>query len=200
MTKEDLPILVLHVGANSISRYTILFQSGVDIETTGDCSIGDFLDRLPGFTRQFITESVQTIFLNGSAMDNLETPLVGEKPVLALSAAMPGLAGAIFRRNSIHAALRSKGSFAQGGSDRPAKKTVKLKLFNMIATEKGEALLAAGVSFTGSALADFFLEHRTLFDSITQAELNGQPVEPEDLVHRLPEFGNIHLRIRKGHD
>ncbi len=200
MTKNDLPILEIHVGASSINRYSILFQGGVDIETDSDCSIGDFLDRLPGFTREFITESVQTIFLNGSAMDNLEAPLSGDRPVLALSAAMPGLAGAIFRRNSIHAALRSKGSDAQAGSVRSEKKIVRLKLFNMIATEKGEALLAAGVSFTGPALAEFFSDHRTLLGSVTKAALNGQPLEPEDLVQRLPEFGNIHLRIRKEYD
>jgi hypothetical protein len=40
-------------------------------------------------------------------VDDLETVVDGSSPVIAISGAMPGLAGAIFRKNSFHAALRT---------------------------------------------------------------------------------------------
>ena len=130
------------------SRYAGLLQTGIGITAALPCSIGDFLEGLPGFSKDYIINCVQTVFLNGTAIDDLETQLAGTAPTLALSAAMPGLAGAIFRRNSMHAALRSQG--APPSAPQHAGALVRLKLFNKIAEEKGGALLAAGAEVAGA--------------------------------------------------
>ena len=103
----DIPTFLLHTTAEDIDRFTSLLQAGILIPAVRGVSIGAFLESLPGFTADYITDQVQTIFLNGTATDDMETPMEGDNPVLAISAAMPGLAGAIFRRNSLHAALRT---------------------------------------------------------------------------------------------
>jgi len=196
MTKEDPPIVKIQVRADSIARYTIILQTGVSLETPGTISIGVFMNQLPGFTMDYINNRVQTIFLNGSAMDNLETPLTGANPVLAISAAMPGLAGAIFRRNSMHAALRSQNDHSTMPSEQPETVTVTLKLFNMIAAEKGAGILAQGVGFTGAQLADFFADHPALPATITHAFLAGQSLDRDDLMQRLDRLDKIHLIVR----
>ena len=165
--------------------------------TSGTVSIGVFLNRLPGFTVDYINSRVQTIFLNGSAVDDLETPLTGARPVLAISAAMPGLAGAIFRRNSMHAALRSASAQDPVSSEHPETVSVTLKLFNMIAAEKGPGLLARGVGFTGAQLSDFFTDHPALLTSLTHAFIDGQELDREELRQGLNTLETIHLIIRK---
>jgi hypothetical protein len=200
MIKADPPTVEILVREGSINRYTILLQSGVDIGVPGRCSIGEFLDHLPGFTEDYVTNRVQTIFLNGTAMDNLATLITGTNPVLAISAAMPGLAGAIFRRNSVHAALRSKSAPAPGETGQNGTVAVKLKLFNMIATEKGEALLAQGVGVTGNGLAAFLSDHPTLFASITRTVIAGREVKNTDLIERLQNLNDIYLRVRQDDD
>jgi hypothetical protein len=197
MTQQEPPILEIRVRADSINRYTAILQTGVSVETPGPVSIGVFLHRLPGFTMDYIDKRVQTIFLNGSAIDDLETPLTGAHPVLAISAAMPGLAGAIFRRNSMHAALRSESDHPTMSSAQSETVTVTLKLFNMIATEKGAGILARGVGCTRAQLADFFTDHPKLVASITQSFLAGQAVDRDDLMQRLNRLDDIHLIIRK---
>jgi hypothetical protein len=196
MTKEP-SVVEIRIRAGSIDRYTAIFQTGVSLVSPGTASIGAFLDRLPGFTIEYISNRVQTIFLNGSAIDDLETPFAGAHPVLALSAAMPGLAGAIFRRNSMHAALRSANVQSPMPSEQPKTITVTLKLFNMIATEKGADILASGVGFTGAQFSDFLADHPTLITSITNAFLAGQALDRDDLMQRLHSLGDIRLIIRK---
>jgi hypothetical protein len=200
MNKDDQPIVEIRVRAGYINRYTVLLQNGIDVRTPFPCTIGDLMDRLPGFTPDYINNRVQTIFLNGSAMDNLATPISGKNPVLAISAAMPGLAGAIFRRNSIHAALRSKAASSSGENGSKEMLTVKLKLFNMIATERGEALLAQGVGIAGDILAAFLTDHPTLLSSIVNVRISEKEVNSADLVQRLQKAGNIFLTIKKDDD
>ena len=195
MTKEDPPIIEIRVRADCINRYSAIFQTGVTLTTPDAVSIGAFLDRLPGFTMEYINNRIQTIFLNGSAMDDLETPLTGIHPVLALSAAMPGLAGAIFRRNSMHAALRSASVHNPTPSGQSETVAVTLKLFNMIAEEKGAGILAQGVDFTGTQLSDFFADHPALVSSVTHAFLAGEAIDRDDLIQRVRRLGNIHLII-----
>jgi hypothetical protein len=196
MTKES-PIVEIRVRPGFINKYAALFQMGVNIETHGTTSIGSFLNRLPGFTKEYINNRVQTIFLNGSAMDDLQSPLIGDRPVLAISAAMPGLAGAIFRRNSLHAALRSNGVSNLVPDGHKETVNVRLKLFNMIAQEKGADLLARGVGYTGAQLVHFFTDNPTLLSNVTQFFLSGQELNWDNLLKRLDRLDDIHLIIRK---
>ncbi len=200
MMKQDPPVFEIRVRADALNRYTVLLQSGIVIRIPSPCTIGEFLDRLSGFTSDYIDNRVQTIFLNGTAMDNLATPITGKNPVLAISAAMPGLAGAIFRRGSIHAALRSKSAAVSGETDVNETISVRLKLFNMIAVEKGEALLAQGVGITGSTLADFFSDHPTLLEAIAKVHISEKPVNKTDLIQQLQKTDCLSLKIKRDDD
>ncbi len=140
------PRLDILIPADTINQYTTLLQAGILEERNASTTVGELLASWPGFTMQYIRERIETIFLNGLPIDNLETIINGPSPVvLAISAVMPGLAGAIFRKNSFHAALRTATSDSLTVRALSTEKIIiRLKFFNSIATEKGGAILHNG--------------------------------------------------------
>lgn len=192
--------LVLHVTEDSIERFTTLLQGGVQISTVRGESLGIFLDRLPGFTMEYIVDRVQTIFLDGNAIDDLQTPLNNDENVLAISAAMPGLAGAIFRMNSLHAALRTKGDVEQTSTSDDDKIYVTLKLFNMIAQERGGELLKRGVYLSGTSFRDFLGERPTLFNKILGIMMDGKACYPDTILSEIDTKQTIKLTVTTDND
>jgi hypothetical protein len=193
---SDLPRLELHVAPENLPLYTTVLQGGVLIEARAGMSLGSFLDALPGFDHDYIVNEIQTIFLNGTAIDDLETPLEGDHPILALSAAMPGLAGAILRRNSFHAALRTtvterRDHHHQGSI------TITLKLFNSIARDCGPALLAEGIRLDSGVLRVFRTTHPTLAAGLGQIVLDGRPITAATLSTWLEHDRIIVLVVKE---
>lgn len=196
--QHPVPVVELQVQPQSFHLFTTVLQSGIEIKTSEHVEMGAFLCELPGFTPDYITSTVETIFLNGTPVDDLHTHFSGEKPVLALSAAMPGLAGAIFRKNSIHSALRTRTNVdaCRGGSNDSI--TVTLKLFNSIAKTQGIFLLDQGVDIRAEKLHKFLDQREQLYDSITQITLNGEYVAGEALAAVLEDLSLIRLRVKTG--
>jgi hypothetical protein len=84
--------------------------------------------------------------LNGKAVDNAETAYIQDNATLALSAAMPGLVGATFRKGGTYAAMRNTISYNAEIPDKDkGEARVKLKLFNMVLKELGPIFLTNGV-------------------------------------------------------
>ena len=200
--KEQQPLsrLILKVSGESLPLFTTLLQSGIEAPTENDTSLGRFLGGFPGFSADYLAETVQTIFLNGTAVDDLTIPLTGERPVLALSAAMPGLAGAIFRKNSFHAALRTETGSKDSGPQKSHIITVTLKLFNSIARERGEELLRRGVCLQTKALSDFLERRDNLRQEIRVIHLDGTAIDLPGLAGCLAEHDRVHLTIEESND
>ncbi len=190
-----LPKLTLTVHRQDLPFYTTLLQSGVEIKSSNSETMGHFLNRLPGFTMDYVSDTVQTIFLNGTAVDDLTTPLGSDDPVLAISAAMPGLAGAIFRRNSFHAALRTNTETLIEVGEEAEPTLVTLKLFNSIALERGTELLEMGVTVKTTYLNAFLAKRATLFEKTVQIKLEDILVKKEKLSELLARTEKINLKI-----
>ncbi len=191
----SLPSLRLTVTSDSLPLFTTVLQSGIEITTKRGETIAGFLNRFPGFTAEYLADTVQTIFLNGTAVDNLSLPLAGKNPTLALSAAMPGLAGAIFRKNSFHAALRTETKSSQAASEEEESISVTLKLFNSIAKERGEELLKTGFCMSGEQLANFLGKRPHLIEHLVKIQLADKELDLPELLRMLPEFAKINLNI-----
>ncbi len=189
------PDLTLTIKLQDLPLYTTLLQAGIEIKINKGETMAHLLDRLPGFTADYISDVVQTIFLNGTAVDDLSTPFKGKNPVLALSAAMPGLAGAIFRRNSFHAALRTSTDLPKGDTKENEPVIVTLKLFNSIALEKGPKLLETGVYIKTQRFIDFLAKRADLNGRIQQIYLSNIPVRKVSLAAVLADTEKIHLII-----
>jgi len=190
-----LPELTLTIHHLDLPFYTTLLQSGIEIKSSSNESMGHFLNRLPGFTIDYVSDTVQTIFLNSTAVDDLTKPLGTNSPVLAISAAMPGLAGAIFRRNSFHAALRTSTDTTVFTKKESKPTVVTLKLFNSIALERGVELLEMGVCIRTLPLINLFTKKAALLKKIITIQLSSMPAKKENLISILTEIEKIQLKI-----
>lgn len=135
-------------------------MAGVTVELAGPCSVHVLLRETLRLTDEDIARGARTVLVDGRPIDDLDTAL---RPGcrLALSGALPGLAGAALRSGSPLASLRGTISGpAEGGDttptaagDSPAAPAdggprplrITMCLFNTALPAVGPALLAHGV-------------------------------------------------------
>ncbi|MEJ2672784.1 MAG: hypothetical protein P8168_11415 [Deltaproteobacteria bacterium] len=140
---------------------------------------------------------MQTIFLNGKAVDDLDATSVGPGDTLALSAALPGLVGATMRRGGYLAGLRA--NISQGEQDQAlagGECLVKLKLFNLLTDELGPFFLAQGIWINQAVLATFLKRQpEDFWTGLLAAELNGEVLEPQNLPALAWPDGDALVRL-----
>jgi len=181
----------MSVDAGKKDQVTTLLQSGIELESKMGVPMGVFLNSLPDFDMEYLSDRVQTIFLDGNALDDLETRFTSTHHTIALSAAMPGLAGAIFRRNSLCAALRTQQQSTDTNNSVQTDIRIRLKLFNAIAQEKGRTLLNQGGIFLGKILFDFFDLRPSLLSAVTSLTVDNIQITPDtflDLLRQDEEY------------
>lgn len=146
----------LCVEARRIPLFLKLIEAGFRLEIRTGLTIRELLHGQLGVSEDYIDHRIQTIFLDGKAVDDVDAAWVYEDSRLALSAAMPGLVGATFRKGGRYASFRSSISYAKtktpGGR---GEGKITLKLFNMVARELGPVFLRKGVIIDGNTLQDF---------------------------------------------
>jgi hypothetical protein len=107
-------------------------QRGVGIPQEAELTVRAFLLDVLGIDPGYVEEKLQTVFLDGRPVDDFDRALVRPGAILALSGAMPGLAGATLRRGGYYARLRE--GITHGGTEDVGKKggegMVVVKLFN----------------------------------------------------------------------
>ena len=178
-----LPQLTLRLPAAALPGFASLLQHGLLFPVDRPVGILPFLLALPGFNAEYIERTVQTIFLDGVAADRLDHELTAGS-TLALSAAMPGLAGAIFRRQGLHASLRSQPATVPAAGHITTGH-ITLKLFNRIATDRVGDLLAHGFLVTGKALHAFAARREALFQPPVDFALDNRPLDFPALLTAL---------------
>jgi len=193
MNKQSTIEVFVTIKQNNFSFYTTLLQSGIDIKSSRGETMVQFLNNLPGFTLDFISTKIETIFLNGTPVDDLDAGFSGENPVLAISASMPGLAGAIFRRNSIHTALRSDTQRVVPDQSKTEDITVTLKLFNTIALARGEDLLRNGGTLNSKKVLTTLTRRPQLLENMLKIQLDEKEIEKTQLLTLLQETEKITL-------
>ena len=135
----------LSVGADELSIFFPLLQRGVTVQATVGCSLQELLSDQLGIPADYVAGRITTIFLNNSPVDDLGS-MIPEGARIALSAAMPGLVGAVMRRSGFYAALRQGITHAESCSALAAGSgSVSIKLFNLLLPEIGPLILAHGV-------------------------------------------------------
>jgi hypothetical protein len=133
----------------------------------------------------YLERRIQTVFLNGRVVDDPAVATVPAGSTIALSAAMPGVAGAMLRKRSPYAAMRSPISHPSRDADREAGRQGRLvvKLFNMVRDELGPTMLRRGIQIPGKALTDLFRGRSKAFRrGILAAQIDDAPVSPALLL------------------
>ena len=194
--KDAMPAITLQLSQEGMDKFTALLQSGVEIETTAGEPLLQFLEKIPGFTPEYIDNDIQTIFLDGTAIDDVHAPLTDTETVIALSAAMPGLSGAIYRKNSIHSPLRSVHHHYDATKVEEKTISIYLKLFNSIARDRGAEMLRQGVTLKTSTMVTFLQTRPWLADHIQAIMINDDPAANTDaLMHTLQGTERVHLAL-----
>jgi hypothetical protein len=148
---KDLTKVKAQISPNMLSYFFPLFQQGITVEVETGCSIKELLCGQLGIDPAYVEERISTIFLNGKPVDDCDTAVVGDGAVLALSAAMPGLVGAMLRKGGFYTAMRSAITYRTQSADSiRAKGRIRLKLFNSIMGEAGPLILRRGIIIPNS--------------------------------------------------
>ncbi len=197
ISANSLPVTLHLDPAKGTGRWiTTLLQRGFLVPIAREISLTELLVALPGFSREFLEEKVQTIFLNGLAEDDIHKHLQ-PGDTLALSAAMPGLAGAIFRRGGQHASLRTTKTRQKQWSSADTSGYITLKLFNLIAVETGPELLQQGIIIREKILTRFLTRQEVRFaKTVQKITVAGKTVPVAELLNHIAASDIIVLTVR----
>jgi hypothetical protein len=174
----DIRLIIEEPG---VLLFLPLLEKGVIIPVRTGCSIRDFFCGQLGLPETYLEQRIQTLFLNARPVDNVDTAVIQDGAVLALSAAMPGLLGATMRKDGWYAAFRKDISQSpQAGSHSQTDGLIRVKLFNMVAREIGGLLLQRGVRIDGTDLERIVGRHNdTLLRHIQSMLVDGHPTHPD---------------------
>ena len=177
-----------------------LFEEGVEVEVKAGCSVRELLIEQIGIAAEYIANRITTVFLNHRAVDNMESALIVDGAVLALSGAMPGLVGATMRSGGFYAAMRG-GLTYQNGDTAPGVKSgvIKLKLFNLLLAEIGPRLLQRGILLPDARWQKFLAQQAEQL-RVRGYWLDGRSL-PAEQIHHLPTAANtVKLKVYFGDD
>jgi hypothetical protein len=201
-TPETAGTLALRLKPGTLPRFFPLCQQGFLVKVPGSGSVRTILCRYLGLSPEYLEGRIQTIFLNGKPVDELDAAMVGPGDTLALSAALPGLVGATMRRGGSLAGLRANISYgeqvqtAAGGEC-----LVQFKLFNLVTGELAPLLLEQGI-WIKAAVLESFLRHQPedFWTGFLEASLNGEGMDLRALPAIAWPQGEalVHLQVMVG--
>ena len=189
--------LVMTVTAGECSKFVGLLNAGFMINVQVGESVKTLLCNRIGLDQTYFDERIQTLFLNSKPVDDPETAMVKDGSILALSAAMPGLVGATFRKGGRYSWMRDSISHPDD-SDMAAGTTgwVTVKLFNLILKELGPFFLEAGVWLKGETIQAFFTDRTSsLAGTIQSVFLNGREVAPNAILKIEWQEEPIYIKV-----
>jgi len=147
MSHEKIgPVLRVSMSSHDFSALSCILQKGFVVDATVESTLTEFLCSQLGLDREYVDTRIATIFLDGKPVDSIDAAIVKDGTIVALSAALPGLAGATYRRGSRYAAFRKNVSYRKerGVLERRTGKVV-LKLFNTLIADLAPKILERGI-------------------------------------------------------
>ena len=179
--------LEIELASELLRFFFPLLQSGVETEVRVGCTIKQLLTEQFGIAADYLASRITTVFLNHKAVDKVETAVVRDGAVLALSGAMPGLVGATMRTGGYYSAMRGSMTYTdQGQIPKEHLGRIQLKLFNLLLEELGPRVLLRGILFSGNRLKEFIALLPEEF-RWRGCQLDGRPVTVE-LLQKEPKL------------
>ena len=174
----------LEIEADQLSGFIKLIERGFRLKVQTGQSIRNLFCGQFGISGDYFDNRIQTIFLDGKAVDSPDAAWVENGSRLALSAAMPGLVGATFRKGGRYASFRGTISYSRSKKSKSGGEgEITLKLFNMIAKELGPVFLQKGIIIEGKRLQDFVLRNsQDLKNNCNSINLNDEKIDVAGLL------------------
>ncbi len=196
-SQNQITTVHLFVEKNKVPAFYPLLARGFIVKTRVGCSVKTLICSYLGLSADYLEQRLQTIFLDGKAVDDTETTEVRQGATLALSAAMPGLAGATLRRGSAYAAMRNQITHQKGTCGESTKDgTICLKLFNLVAEDVGHLFLEKGVLISGKYLRDLFRSASDkIISRVRSGEVDGVRMSTDQIVSMDWEQTQVFLKL-----
>ena len=185
MNNLSFPSLLFSFEPGRIFIFFQLLENGFIVKEKVGCSVKEFLCNRMFIEQDYLDKRIQTIFLNGKPVDDVNSAIVKDGSAISLSAAMPGLAGATMRKGGVLSSMRSGISYvpAETGSDSYEGK-VTIKFFNLISKELGPEFLNRGIIIEGKTFSGFIDTNRKIIEAgLFSAETDGVKIETEKLFN-----------------
>jgi hypothetical protein len=177
--------LNLELDSHCMSLFYPVLQQGVEIDAPVGCSIYSFLVGELALSGEQI-QKIQSLFLDGKPVDDLEKAIVREGAHLTFSAALPGLVGMSLRRGSILASFRGSITHSEScGPGNESEGTIHIKLFNLMIAELGPVFLERGIYMKSPLLADILGQTERFRKGCGKILVNGNPVNLDELKNKL---------------
>lgn len=200
--------MVITVAESRLSLMRLVFGYGIRFEVPAGTRISDFLQQALCTDANYIQNRIQTLFMDGRAVDSPESEEIHSPCTLAVSAAMPGVFGAAFRKQGTYSGLRRHcGEIRQNQENRGKQGrivVVTVKCFNQVAADLGDELLEAGVVMDISDFLDFWKRQGAILEkdspeiTIHHKKIRAQEVT-ETLCQKTGALG-IQIHAAKARD
>ena len=191
--------VALTVSDSAVWLFFALLRKGFCLAATLPCDLETLLrDRL-AIPAEYLSQRVQTVFLDGRAVDDMTRAQASDGSTVALSAAMPGLVGATLRRggqlNVLRRSISSRDRTGEGSKAGPGRVTV--KLFNLVCDELGRDVLRRGILLPPGDFQNFLAERwAALAPACRTALVNDEPQEPGGLAAAVAQHRAVALLVR----
>jgi len=182
-----------------VVAFSPILQAGFRVNVQTGVSIRDLLSGQFDVNPEYVKDRIRTAFLNGKPVDDFSTAIMESDDTLALSAAMPGLVGATFRKGGYLAAFR--GTITHQRADTVIEESagaVTIKLFNLLPKEIGLTFLKRGVIVDSDTAGWFFSDPPDAFlKGCKDILVDGQHIHADQLLQRIASEseGFVELRL-----
>lgn len=170
------------------------FQRGAQVEVKVGGDLLSLLTEDLCLTEEGIAK-IQTIFWQSKPVDDIAGCVVRDGGVLALSAALPGLVGAVLRRDGFWSAMRDSITHQdEGAAQISSRGVITIKLFNFMLSEVGPLLLKRGIRLDVADLASL-LNDPSVRQKLEEVRVADQEVAVDTLGGLLGGEQMILLRV-----
>lgn len=180
------PPVAIHLtwASRRPSDFLELLQKGFKLKVTVGKTVRRVLCDQLGMSNEYLDGRINTIFLDGKPVDDVDSAVIRDGSTLALSAAMPGFVGAALRKGGYYAPMRKGITHeAEQESGGDAEGFFTLKLYNLVADEIGPLFLNSGIFVEGTDLARFFDDRSPGFwERRRKIEINGAEADQSRLL------------------
>ncbi len=175
----------IHIGPSTGRYWRQLGQTGMQMAVMVQCPIRRLLHTELEFSLEYIEKRVDTVFLNGQPVDDIDSTHVPDNARIALASALPGAAGIAMRRNSPYAALRGGITHSTSSKAPPVQGHVELVLFTHIMHDHTLRLLGRGAGIKTPALTRMLVQ--ASHAEVAAIFLDGAPAQLAHAVEALKQ-------------
>jgi len=192
--------MTIIVAQSRLSLIRLVFGYGIQFETPAGTRVSDFLQQALCTDADYIENRIQTLFMDGRAVDDPESEEIHNPCTLAVSAAMPGVFGAAFRKQGTYSGLRQHCSEIRQNKNKVQQGrivAVTVKCFNQVAADLGNQLLETGVVMEIKDFLDFWTRQGSILEKDNpEVQINHTKIHAGEVAATLcQKTGTLRIQI-----